>query len=102
MFWVKNNPSEKGVGGEERLFLTQHAAAFGSGVGLQSVCIAAAGEMWLHPPALIQEHTSDLILLPLYHGPAPLSQLCSLFHPWLVCPGKSNSAWHSSTLQGEW
>lgn len=74
MFWVKNNPSEKGVGGEERLFLTQHAAAFGSGVGLQSVCITAAGKMWLHPPALIQEHTSwpdPAALVPWSCSPVP-------------------------------
>lgn len=74
MFWVKNNPAEKGVGREGRLFLTQHAAVFGSGVGLQSACITAAGETWLHPPALTPEHTSWLdpaALVPWSCSPAP-------------------------------
>lgn len=60
MFWVKNNPAEKGVGREGGLFLTQYAAAFGSGVGLQTVCITVAGEMWLHPLALTPDHASWL------------------------------------------
>lgn len=74
MLWVKNNLAEKGVGREGRLFLTQHAAAFGSVIGLQSVCITAAGEMWLHPPALTPKHTSWLdpaVLVPWSCSPAP-------------------------------
>lgn len=82
------------MGRERRLFLIQHAAELGSGIELQLACITVAGQVWLCSPLLTVELIWVLgsFLLPLYHGPAPLPQQCSLFYLWLLCPGKKNRA----------